>query len=695
MKYKITTFFICGAVLMSSCAQKGTEKKDTVPEDSTQTTVKPEEKNKYWTEKFADIRIHRYFVKSWDELTDKQKELLYYLSEAANSGRDIVFHQNFKHNLLVRKTLEEIITNYEGDREDENWKAFETYTRRVMVASGIHHHYSEMKFKPGFDEAYFDLLISNSEEANWPLYENQLEEEYLALLKKILFDENYAPKRTNKTGDDIVQTSAVSFYGEDVTQAEVEAFYNEMRDSTDKTPVEYGHNSTLVRENGQLVEKTWKLNGMYHEAIQRIVHWLEKAVTVAENDAQQTALQKLVDFYKSGDLEDWDAYNVAWVKDTSSVVDVINGFIEVYRDPMGYKATFESVVSIKDFDASRRMQAVSRYAQYFEDNSPIMDEHKKTEVKGISYKVIEAVMEGGDCNPTTPIGINLPNSQWIREQHGSKSVSLGNIIHAYDQASGSGILNEFAHDDEEIKRAKEYGVLASKMHTALHEVIGHASGKMREGVSGGALKNYYSTLEEARADLVALYYLMDPKLVEIGLVPNLELAKAEYDGYIRNGLMTQLRRIEEGENIEEDHMRNRQLVAKWVFENGKADSVIVQIEKNGKTYFDIRDYDKLRELFGALLREVQRIKSNGDFAAGKKLVEDYGVMVDTELHEEVLQRVAPLNLPPYGAFINPRIEAETDDDGNVVAVSIGYPEDFLEQHLRYGKEYAFLIPGKE
>lgn len=673
------------ALFLASCGQ---EKKPPIieeMEEPTEEVVVKEEVNKYWTEKFADMRIHRYYVESWDKLSLDQKKLLYYLSQAALSGRDILWDQNYKHNLLVRKTLEDILSSYSGAKEGEDWDKFVVYCKRVFVSNGIHHDYSSNKLPADFSKEYFSNLLAGT-------YENDKSEDLMAVLEPIIFDPAVDAKRVNKAeGVDMVAESANNFY-EGLTQAEVEAYYEAKIDPNDGNPVEYGHNSKLVKENNEIVEKVWKVGGMYTEAIEKVVYWLRKAVTVAENETQKETLELLVHFYETGDLKDWDEYNKTWVTDTASVVDVINGFIEVYGDPLGYRATFESVVSIKDFDASERMKVVANSAQWFEDNSPIMDEHKKEEVKGVSYKVIEVVMEGGDCTPTTPIGINLPNSNWIRAEHGSKSVSLGNITLAYDKASGGGLLDEFAHDEEEIARAKEHGVLAGKLHTALHEVIGHASGKLNEGVGTPkeTLKNYSSTLEEGRADLVALYYLMDEELINMGLMPSLEVGKAEYDSYIRNGMMAQLRRLEPGEVIEEDHMRNRQMVAAWVYEKGLPDNVIEKVVRDGKTYFEINDYMKLKELFGELMREVQRIKSEGDYEAGKALVEGYGVQVDQALHAEVLERTEVLQIPAYGGFINPEITVDTDAEGEITNVKIDYPDDFLTQMLKYGREYSFL-----
>lgn len=690
---KHLSFSLIAALFFVGCGQPKKEMTENHDEPVEPEVVEPtkEEPNKYWTEKFADIRMHRYYAESWDQLTLEHKKLLYYLYEAALVGRDILWDQNYKHNLRVRKTLENILMNYSGDKTTDDWKAFEVYCKRVYVSNGIHHHYSMNKLVPDFSMEYFDELVANSS-GEWPLLDGETPKDLMDILHPVIFDSNFEAKRVNKSdGVDMIAESACNFY-EGLTQKEVEDYYKAQKVEGDETPIEYGHNSKLMKVDGKIVEKKWKVGGMYSDAIEKIVYYLRKASTVAENETQQKSLEFLANFYESGDLKDWDKYNMTWVNDTASVVDVINGFIEVYGDPIGYKATFESVVSIKDFDASARMQTVSKNAQWFEDNSSIMDEHKKAEVKGVSYKVIEVVMEGGDCTPTTPIGINLPNSNWIRKDHGSKSVSLGNISIAYEKASGGGMLSEFAHDEEEIARAKAHGTLAGKLHTALHEVIGHASGQINAGVGTPkeTLKNYSSTLEEGRADLVALYYLMDEKLIEMGLMPSLEVGKAEYDSYIRNGMMAQLRRIEEGENIEEDHMRNRQMVAAWVYEKGQAENVIEKVVRDGKTYFEIHDYMKLRTLFGELLKEVQRIKSVGSYEDGKALVENYGVQVDKELHKEVLERSAKLDIPAYGAFINPKLIVEEDENGNITGVNIEYPDDFLSQMLEYGKNYSLL-----
>jgi len=645
-------------------------------------------------DEFADIQVLRYQIPGFDSLTLQQKELLYYLSEAAAAGRDIIWDQNYKYNLLVRKTLEGIVAHYEGERSGAQWDAFMEYAKRVWFSNGIHHHYSMRKLQPEFDANYFATLVNGSAKAEFPRIAGSIDnnEQLLAFLNPILFDPNVAAKRVNQdAGVDLITTSANNFY-EGVTQAEVEAFYAKQKVKDDPTPIWYGLNSKVVKENGKLVEKTWKAGGMYGAAIDKIVYWLEKAVSVAENDKQKTALELLVKYYKSGDLRDWDAYNIAWVADTESMIDVVNGFIEVYGDPLGMKASYESVVSVRDMVATRRIKAIGDEAQWFEDNSPILPEHKKKEVKGISAKVITVVQESGDAAPATPIGINLPNADWIRKDHGSKSVSLGNIVYAYNEVASKGsAIQEFAWDQTQIDRSRQYGALAGDLHTDLHEVIGHASGQLNPGIGTPkeTLKQYASTLEEARADLVALYFIMDPKLVELGVMPSLEVGKAEYDGYIRNGLMLQLRRLEEGDKLEESHMRNRQLNAGWAYEKGLANKVIEKKVRDGKTYFVINDYEALRELFGQLLREIQRIKSEGDFAAGAALVENYGVKVDQALLKEVKTRYAKIGSKPYSGFIQPKLVPVYDGE-KLVDVKVEYPDNFTEQMLEFGKKNAHL-----
>ncbi|MBL7994502.1 dihydrofolate reductase [bacterium] len=645
----------------------------------------------FQTEQFADLKIIRYQVPGFEQLTPKQKEMVYYLYEAGLSGREIIWDQNYKNNLLVRRTLEAIVANYKGDRNTEDFKKFMVYTKRLWFSNGIHHHYGSKKFEPGFSADYFVELVKNSP-GTYPLAKDETVDQLIAKLTPILFDPNVDAKRVNlDPKDDIIKTSAMNFY-EGLTQKEVEDYYAKVIDTKDPRPISYGLNSKLIKENGAIQERVWKVGGMYSPAIEKIVFWLEKASSVAENEKQKAALDKLIEYYKTGDLKKFDEYNILWVKDTESMIDVNNGFIEVYGDPLGYRGAFESIVSIRDMEASKRIDAISREAQWFEDNSPLAPEHKKKNVTGISAKVITVVGESGDASPSTPIGINLPNANWIRKEHGSKSVNLGNIVYAYNKAAeGSGSLAEFAYSQEEIDRAKKYGALADNLHTDMHEVIGHASGQINPGVGTPkqSLKNYASTIEEARADLVGLYYVMDQKLIDIGVMPNLEVGKAAYDRNMRNGLMTQLTRLQLGDDIEEAHMRNRQLIAKWVYEKGLPDNVIEKKVRDGKTYVVINDYDKLRSLFGQLLKETQRITSEGDFKAAQKLVEDYGVKVDRDLHKEVRERFDKLNIAPYGGFINPRLIPVMQGD-KVVDVKIEYPADFTEQMMYYAKEYSFL-----
>lgn len=667
------------------------ENKEDGKTEVSETEVNPFENFEVKADQFADIQILRYKVPGFDELDPKKKELVYYLYEAALSGRDIIYDQNYKHNLVVRRTIEAIVENYRGEKSSDDFENFMIYAKRVWFSNGIHHHYSTQKIEPGFTSAYFAELLKDIPENELPLSEGEDKNALLKKLTPILFDSEIDAKRVNQNQEeDMVKGSANNYY-EGVSQKEAEQFYKRMAAKGEENPILFGLNSKLLKEDGKIIEKTYKVGGMFSEAIGKIVYWLEKASAVAENEKQKAALDKLIAFYQTGDLKTFDEYNIAWVVDTASVVDVINGFIEVYGDAMGFKGAYESVVSIKDKEASERMAAIAQNAQWFESNSPIQEEHKKAEVTGISYKVISVVVEAGDAAPSTPIGINLPNSNWIRKEHGSKSVSLGNIKDAYTEASGAGSADEFAYNDEEKKRAKEYGVLAGNLHTALHEVIGHASGQLNPGVANPSetLKNYASALEEARADLVALYFLLDQKMVDIGVMPSLEVGKAEYDSYIRNGMMLQLRRLNEGDNIEQAHMRNRQLVASWVFEKGKAENVIEKKVENGKTYFVINDYEKLRGLFGDLLREIQRIKSEGDYAAGKTLIEDYGVQVDQELLKEVKKRYEKIDSAPYSGFIQPKL-VPVMTDGKITDVKIEYPKDFVEQMMYYGKEYSYL-----
>ena len=636
-------------------------------------------------DRFDDIKVIRYEVPAFENLTLEEKELVYYLSEAAKCGRDILFDQNFKYNLAIRRTLETIYTESEVKTGDE-FAAFEKYLKKVWFANGIHHHYSNDKFTPEFSEAWFrEQLAKYINEEN-----RQLEDD---LLCKILFDkELYASRLNQKEGVDVITESAGNYY-EGVNQAEVEAFYNGMAaaDANNPEPISYGLNSKLVKgEDGKIYEQVWKIGGMYSPALEKIVYWLEKAATVA-NPTQKEVIEALIKYYKSGDLKDFDDYSVLWVKDTASNVDFVNGFIESYGDPLGRKASWESVVNFRDVEACKRTEIMAANAQWFEDNAPINPAYRKEEVKGVSAKVITVAMLGGDCYPATAIGINLPNADWIRKEHGSKSVTIDNITYAYEKAAqGNGFAEEFILREEDRERAKSYGKLGDDLHTDLHECLGHGSGQLAPGTKGDELRTYSSTLEEARADLFALYYLGDEKLVEIGLIPTLDVAWSQYSDYIMNGYMTQLSRIELGKDVEESHMRNRKLIAEWCYEKGKAENVIELVKKDGKTYIVVNDFIKLRKLFGELLCEVQRIKSEGDYEACKALVEGYAVKINPELHKEVIERNAALNIEPYGGFVNPEYELVTDAEGKVVDVKISYPANYVEQHLYYGKEYSFL-----
>ncbi len=675
---------IAATVLTLSCQQKPAEKPAPSTAPAPESVV---------LDTFADLQILRYELPGFDKLTLKQKTFIYYLSQAALAGRDIIYDQHCKYNLTVRKTNEAIFNTYKGDRKSADWKAFETYAKRVWFSNGIHHHYNETKFVPGFPKEYFASLVQGCDPAALPLLPNEDANALIAKLTPVLFDPNVLAKRTNKAeGVDVVATSAVNFY-ENITAEQVDAFYKPMKKAAGEHAPSFGLNSKLVGGTGpKPVEQFWRSGGMYGAAIDQMIMWLEKAVPFAENAQQQEAIRLLVEYYKTGDVKKFDEYSIAWVKDTESTIDFINGFIETYHDPKGYKADFEAAVQYNDPEATAKMAIVSQHAQYFEDNSTIPDEYKKDTVKGVSYRVINVAMEGGDCAPSTPIGINLPNADWIREDYGSKSISLNNIENAYNKAGGAAATAEFANDPEEIARAQQYAEACGKMHTALHEVIGHASGKLKKGVAepNVTLKQYASTLEEGRADLVALYFMPDPKLVEWGLMPDAEAYKAEYDNYIRNGMLQQFRRIHPGDNIEEDHMRNRLLVANWVFEKGAKDGVIVKEVRNGKTYLDIKDYAKLRELFGQLLAEIQRIKSEGDYQAAHDLVEGYGVKVPAELVTEVRNRYASLPTKPYSGFVQPRLVAVTDAQGNITDVKVETELDFVQQMLRFGKEYSFL-----
>lgn len=675
---------LISAVLIAACNNKPKEdkvEKETFPfyEDDN---------------RFADLQILSYDVNGIDKLSVKQKELVYYLSQAALCGREIIYAQNNKYNLQVKRSMEEIYRKFTGDRNSDNWKHFEVYLKRIWFSNGIHHHYAQKKFMPGFEDAYLDSLISGTENAEWPLAEGETAEAMWDKLKPVILDPTVDAKKVIKDkGVDKVKLSANNFYGPDVTEEEAIAHYKAQSVEGDTTPVEYGLNSRLVKKDGQLVDLTYKSGGLYGAAMDKMIYWLEKAQGVAENEDQAKHIEMLIEYFRNGDLKQWDETNIQWVKSTSGDIDFILGFIEVYGDAISYKGAFEGVVQINDFEASERMKVMSENAQWFEDNSPIMDEHKKANVVGVSYKVVNVATEAGDAAPSTPIGINLPNSNWIRASKGSKSVSLGNIVQAYNNAGGSSTAKEFYLDSATQVRIIEHGKLSGKLHTAMHEVIGHASGKINKGIGTPkeTLKNYSNTLEEARADLVALYYIYDEKLVELGIMPSLEVGKAEYDGYITNGLLLQLQRLELGDNVEEDHMRNRQLIAKWCMEKGKADNVIEKKVVNGKTYFVVNDYEKLRNLFGQLLREIQRIKSEGDYAAAEALVEGYGVKADQDLLKEAKERYATLNKAPYSGFVQPKLVPVYDENGVFIDLKLE-EESYVDQMMRFATEYAFLKP---
>lgn len=647
----------------------------------------------YIVDQFADLQILRYQVPGFENLSLRQKQLLYHLSEAALMGRDILFDQNGRYNLVIRRTLEAVYQYGTVDKSSADYQAFEVYLKRVWFANGIHHHYGEDKFIPGFSEAFFDAAVRSVDASLLPLKVGETVDTLLARLKPVIFDPTVMPKRTVQSGDtDWIQASANNYYGEDVTQAEVEAFYGKMKAEGDnRCPLSYGLNSRLEKENGQLVERVWKVGGLYSEAIERIVAELEKAAAFAENEKQRQIIATLIDYYRTGDLRTFDAYSILWVEDTDSQVDFVNGFIETYGDALGLKASWESTVNFRNEEATRRTQTISENAQWFEDHSPVDKRFKKERVKGVSAKVITVTMLGGDCYPSTPIGINLPNADWIRRDHGSKSVTIENIMEAYDKASqGSGFSDEFVWSDEERNRIKTYGFLTDMLHTDLHECLGHGSGQLLPDTDPDALKAYASTLEEARADLFGLYYLADPKMQELGLVPDGEAFKAEYYKYMMNGLLTQLVRIEEGKEVEEAHMRNRQLIARWVFEQGAADKVVELKKREGKTFVVINDYQQLRVLFGKLLAEVQRIKSEGDYEAGRSLVENYGVKIDPVLHHEIRERYVRLHLSPYKGFVNPIMREVKDDSGHVTDITLDYTEGYAEQMLRYSRDYSYL-----
>lgn len=645
----------------------------------------------YNVEKFADLQILRYKVPEFEQLSLKQKELVYYLTEAALQGRDILFDQNGKYNLKIRKVLEAVYQSFDGDKKSKDFLNFEVYLKRVWFSNGIHHHYGTEKFVPGFSENFLKEQFYKLSSEQLPLDEGQTVDDLWTELVPVIFDPEVLPKRVNqKDGEDLILTSACNYY-DGVTQAEAEAFYANMKKADDSEPVMYGLNSTLVKRDGKLVEDVWKSGGKYGKAIDKIIYWLEKAEQVAENDEQRASISKLIEFYKTGDLKKFDEYSIAWVKDVNSRVDFVNGFIESYGDPLGLKASWESIVNFKNLEATKRTVTISENAQWFETNSPVDARFKKENVKGVTAKVINAAILAGDLYPSTAIGINLPNSNWIRSEHGSKSVTIGNITDAYNKAAhGNGMMEEFAYSQTELDLINKYSDLTDELHTDLHECLGHGSGKLLPGVDPDALKAYGSTIEETRADLFGLYYVADQKLVDLKLLDSPEAYKAQYYTYMLNGLMTQLVRINPGDSIEEAHMRNRQLIAKWAYEHGKKDNVVEMVKKNGKTYVKVNDYEKLRGLFGELLAEIQRIKSEGDFEAARNLVETYAVKVDPELHKEILERYKKLNLAPYKGFVNPKYELVKDKNGNIVDVKVTYDEGYAEQMLRYSREYGNL-----
>ncbi|MGB5379106.1 dipeptidyl-peptidase 3 family protein [Muriicola sp.] len=672
MNFKVLFLCLFMGAIVWSCNEDTSEKPVVAAEETS---------FEYLVEQFADIQILRYQIPGFNELSLDQKKLVYYLSQAGLAGRDIMWDQNYRHNLQIRKALENVYQNYTGDKTSDNWQAFEIYLKRVWFSNGIHHHYSNDKLIPEFTPEYLTELL---QETNTDLSGEPFE---------VIFNEQDAKKVNKKKGVDNVAASAINFYDPSITDKEVEDFYAKAYKGPEGKPVESGLNTKLVKKDGMLMEEVYRSGGLYGNAIDEIINWLELAKGVAENEQQANTLSLLIDYYKTGSLDTWDAYAISWVNSKEGDIDWINGFIEVYNDPKGYKGSYESIIQVKDFEMSKQMAVLSENAQWFEDMSPLMEEHKKKNVVGVSYKTVNVAAEAGDASPSTPIGVNLPNNNWIRQDHGSKSVSLGNIIDSYNNAGGSGRLNEFANDAEEIALEEKYGKIASKLLTALHEVVGHASGQLNEGIGQPkeTLKNYASTMEEGRADLVGLYFLMDPKLQELGLTDNSEeLGKTSYDRYIRNGLVTQLVRINLGDDIEEDHMVNRQWVSAWVFEKGKAENVIEKVERDGKTYYNINDYSRLRELFGELLRETQRIKSEGDFQAAQDLVEGYGVKVDQELHAEVLERNSVFTSSPYSGFVNPELVAEMNDSGEIISVSVEQAATFAEQMMDYSKNYSFL-----
>lgn len=688
---KTSLLFLGAGIIITAC-NNNSNTKDAKLIDTSVAVKTPEYDTsfKVEAEAFADLQILRYQTPGFNELPLAQKQLAYYLYQAALSGRDIIYDQKSKYGIMLRKTLENIYGTYTGDKTTADWKDFEVYCGRFWFSNGNHHHYGNEKFLPACSKASFLKFAESSDTSKFPKDANETFSAFLTRVTPIIYDPTIEPKLVDlKPNIDNIAASSVNFY-EGVTQKEVENFYSKF-DTKGNQPM-WGLNSKVMKENGQLVEKVWKVGGMYSAAIEKMTDWLQKALAVTENDQQKKALEFLIQYYKTGDLKTFDDYNIEWVKDTASRLDVVNGFIEVYLDPIGKKASFESVVSMKDLEATKRIKAIGDQAQWFEDNSPLFPQHKKKHVKNIVAKAITVIVQGGDASPSSSIGINLPNSEWIRKDYGSKSVSLSNIIYSYNVASAKGgFLKEFALNDTIIERQKKYGNLAADLLTDMHECIGHASGQIDSGVgtTDVTLKNYASCLEEGRADLVGLYYVMDQKLIDIGVMPSLEVGKAEYDNYMMNGLMTQLTRLKLGDQVEEAHMRDRQTIARWAYEKGKAENVVEFVKKDGKTYVQINDYNKLRTLFGQLLREIQRIKSEGDYNAGKNLVETYGVKVDPVLHKEILERYATLNIKPYRGFIQPKLVPVMDGD-KIIDVKIEYPTSFYTQMMEYGKNYSFL-----
>ena len=646
---------------------------------------------KYFVDQFEDMRVLKYRLPGFESISLQQKKFIYYMSQATLSGRDILWDQNFRYNLKIRKTIEAILNYYSGNRDSGEFKDFLVYSKRIFFANGIHHHYSNDKLKPGFSESYFSRLVKGTDQNKLPLATYQTADQLISLLSPIIFEENlFARKVEQKTGADLVSESAINFYY-GVNQKEVETFYAGKTDPNDPRPVSTGLNSKVVKRFGKISEEVYRSGGLYGQAIDQIIMWLEKAMIVAESDMQKEEIKLLIDFYESGDLKKWNDFNVAWARNADSEMDYNNGFIETYSDPLGMKATWEAIVYYTDQEATKRTRIITGNAQWFEDSSPVQPEYKKEKVMGVAAKVINIAMLGGDCYPVSPLGINLPNADWIRKDIGSKSVTLANITNAYDITShGNGFLEEFAADETEVERIKKYGSISDALHTDLHECVGHASGKLAEGTDPNALKNYASTLEEARADLFALYFIMDKKITELGLLPNEEAAKASYDAYMRNGLLTQIVRIKPGKDIEEAHMRNRSAISHWAHEMGKPENVVQLFRKKEKSYVRINDYNKLRNLFGKLLKEVQRIKSEGDYEAGKKIIENFGVKIDPQLHAEILERYQKLNLAPYTGFLNPMLLPVYDINGEITDVKVEYQNDYLGQMLYYGRDYSYL-----